>query len=138
MSSSAPDAPDPGGGPSDHDRTKKVLVVTGGSVLVTAGLLALVLSLGSWAYRFRHHTLREGRIGRLVAQHPPEDRVTRALLDEGARPLATPANEAELRALAAGRPPAVADDLAARARKWPAVRVFAVQDAVYVLYFDGE
>ena len=138
MTISAPDDPEPGEPPSDGDRKRKLLFVVTGSVLVTGALLALVFSLGSWAYRYRHGTLHHGRLSRLVAQRPSEDRVTRALLDEGARPLPTPGTEAELRALAAGLPAARADDLVARARTWPMLRVFAVQGMVYVLFFDGE
>jgi hypothetical protein len=138
MTSSAPDEPDPDRPPVDGERSRKLLVVVGGSLLVTGSLLALVLSLGSWAYRYRHYTLHDGRLSRLVAQRPPADRVTQGLLEEGARALPTPRSEQELRAFVTGRSPAQVADVAGRARKWPAYRVFAVQDVVYVLYFDAE
>ena len=82
---------------------RKTIVIAAGSLGVTALLVGLVFSLGGWAYQHRRSTLHDGRLRRLVAEHPSEDRVSRGILAEpGNGPIATPASEAELRQLAAG------------------------------------
>jgi hypothetical protein len=118
---------------------RKLLVIGAGSLLVTGLLLGLTLSLGSWAYRHRRFTLHDGRLRRLVALHPSADRVTRGILDEpGSRAIPVPDSDDELRALAARWSPARADEVVARRRQWPEVRIFGVREVAYVLYFDGE
>ena len=108
-------------------RRRQRLTVLGGSVLVTAILLGLVLALGDWAYRYRQHTLHHGRLQRLVAAQPRVAEVTAALVAEGGRPVAgirlTAGQEAEI---------------AARRARWPDVRVFTFGAMSYVLFFDGQ
>jgi len=118
---------------------RKALVIAAGSLGGTALLVALVFSLGGWAYQHRRGSLHDGRLGRLVAEHPSEDRVSRGILAEpGNWPIATPASEAELRQLAAEWSPSRADAVVAKWRKWKRVRVFGVGDTAYVLYFDDD
>jgi hypothetical protein len=116
---------------------RKALVIAAGSLGGTALLVGLVFSLGGWAYQHRRWSLHDGRLRRLVAEHPSEDRVSRGVLAEpGNRPIATPASEAELRQLAAEWSPSRVDEVEAKRRKWKRVRVFGVRDVAYVLYFD--
>jgi len=118
---------------------RKALVIAAGSLGGTALLVGLVLSLGGWAYQHRRSSLHDGRLRRLVAEHPSEDRVSRGILAEpGNWPIATPASEVELRPLVAEWSPARVDEVVAKSRKWKRVRVFGVRDVAYVLYFDDD
>jgi hypothetical protein len=118
---------------------RKQLVVAGGSVLLTGLLLALALSLGGWAYRHRRYTLHDGRLRRLVLQHPSADRVSRGILDEaGSWAIPTPDRDDELRALAERWSKGRADEVVTKRRQWTDTRIFGVRDVAYVLYFDAE
>ena len=120
------------------DRRKAVVIVAG-SVGGTAVLVGLVLSLGGWAYQHRRWSLHDGRLRRLVAEHPSESRVSRGVLAEpGNWPIATPAPDEDLRRLAAQWSPARADEIVAKRRQWQTLRIFGVRDVVYFLYFDDE
>jgi hypothetical protein len=106
-------------------------------VLGAGGLAALALTLGAWAYHHRRYTLHDGRLGRLVEQKPRLREVTQALLDEpGNRTIDLPPSEDALRALAAEWSAAGADEVVAKKRRWPTLRIFGVGDMVYFLYFD--
>jgi hypothetical protein len=118
---------------------RKTLVIVAGSLGVTAVLLGLVLSLGGWAYNHRKWSLHDGRLRRLVAEHPSAERVTKGVLAEpGNWLMPTPATEAELREFAASLGPPRADEVVAKSRRWKEVRIFGVRDLVYFLYFDDE
>jgi hypothetical protein len=118
---------------------RKALVIAAGSLGGTALLVALVFSLGGWAYQHRRGSLHDGRLRRLVAEHPSEDRVSRGILAEpGNWRIATPASEADLRRLAADWSPSRVDEVVAKWRKWKRVHVYGVRDVAYVLYFDDD
>lgn len=118
---------------------RKALVIVAGSVGGTAVLVGLVLSLGGWAYRHRRWSLHDGRLRRLVAEHPSESRVSRGILAEpGNWPIATPASDEDLRRLAAQWSPARADEVVARRGRWKTLRIFGARDVVYFLCFDDE
>jgi hypothetical protein len=104
---------------------------------VTGAILALALSLGSWAYQHRRGSLHEGRLKRLVAAKPTSAQVNEALLAEGAVPIQAPATEKELADLASRWSPRRSDDVVSRRQRWPEIRVYALGDVVYFLYFDG-
>jgi hypothetical protein len=117
----------------------KAIVIAAGSVGATAVLFGLVFSLGGWAYRQRQCSLHDGRLRRLVADHPSAERVSKGVLAEpGNRPIATPSSEAALRELAERIAPGRADEVVAKARRFKHVQVFGVRDVVYFLYFDDE
>ena len=118
---------------------RKALVIVAGSVGGTAVLVGLVFSLGGWAYQHRRWSLHDGRLRRLVAEHPAEDRVSRGILAEpGNRPIATPDSDEDLRRLAAQWSPARADEVVAERHQWKTLRIFGVRDVVYFLFFDDE
>jgi hypothetical protein len=118
---------------------RKAFVIAVGSLVGTGLLVGLVFSLGGWAYQHRRWSLHDGRLRRLLAEHPSADRVSRGILAEpGNVSIPTPDSEAELRALAARWSPARADEVVAKRRQWKEVRIFAVRDMVYFLYFDDE
>jgi hypothetical protein len=118
---------------------RKAFVIAAGSLVGTAVLVGLVFSLGGWAYQHRRWSLHDGRLRRLVADHPTADRVSRGILAEpGNVSIPVPDSEAELRALAARWSPARADEVMAKRRQWKELRIFGVRDMVYFLYFDDE
>jgi hypothetical protein len=118
---------------------RKALVIVAGSLGGTAVVVGLVFSLGAWAYHHRRWSLHDGRLRRLLAEHPSGDRVSRGILAEpGNWPIATPASDEDLRRLAAQWSPARADEVVARRGQWRTLRIFGVRDVVYFLYFDEE
>ena len=118
---------------------RKGLVIAAGSLGGTALLVGLVFSLGGWAYQHRRSSLHDGRLRRLVAEHPSEDRVSRGILAEpGNWPIATPASDEDLRRLAAQWSPARADEVVAKRHQWKRLRIFGVRDVAYFLYFADE
>jgi hypothetical protein len=118
---------------------RKALFVIAGSLATTGVILALVFSLSGWAYQQREGSLHDGRLKRLVEQHPSAAQVSAGILAEpGTRALATPASAAELRRLAEQWRRGQPDLMVSKWRAWPNVRVFAAGDLVYVLYFDDQ
>ena len=117
--------------------TRKVVFVAAGSLAATGAILVLVFSLAGWAYRHRGASLHDGRLRRVVEQHPTASQVSEGILAEpGNRVLPTPVSEDELRRLVAQYPRGQADQIVAKRRKWRDMRVFAAGDVVYFLYFD--
>jgi hypothetical protein len=117
--------------------TRKVVFVALGSVAATGAIVALVFSLAGWAYRHRGASLHDGRLRRVVEQHPTVAQVSEGILAEpGNRALPTPASEEELRRLLAQYPRGRADQIVAKRRRWRDLRVFDARDVVYILYFD--
>jgi hypothetical protein len=120
------DAPSP-------ERRTRMLALAGG-VVAAGALVALVLTLGSWAYLHRRYTLHDRRLQRLVEQHPTAEDASRGILAEpGNRALPSPL---DLRAWAA-RWPARAEEIVRKRERWPVLRVFDAGGLVYVLYFDA-
>lgn len=119
--------------------TRKVVTIAAGSLAGTGLILVLVFSLSGWAYRHRGLSLHEGRLRRVLEQHPTAGQVSEGILAEpGNWAISTAASESELRRLAAQWPNAPLDEILAKRRKWSQARVFGVRDVLYILYFDGE
>jgi hypothetical protein len=116
---------------------RPLLLALAGGVVAAGGLAVLVLTLGSWAYQHRHYTLHDGRLRRLVEQHPTVADATQGILAESGNRAVPPPSPRDLRAWAA-RWPTRADELLRKAERWPLLRIFAVGDLVYVLYFSDE
>ena len=120
---------------SDH---RKTAVIVLGSIAGTGLVVGLVFSLGGWAYQHRRLTLHDGRLRRLVEQHPSADRASRGILAEpGNWEIPVPASDEELRRLAS-QWSARADEIVAKRRQGKGLRIFGVRDVVYFLYFDDE
>lgn len=118
---------------------RKVVIVAVGSLLATASLLALVLSLGSWAYHHRKFLFHERRLARLLQEHPTATDVSTALLAEpGNWAIAVPPSEAELAALTGQWSRGRVEEVLAKRRMVRELRIFGVGDMVYVLFFDAE
>jgi hypothetical protein len=117
---------------------RRLALALGAGVIAAGGLLTLVLTLGSLAYHHRRYTLHDGRLKRLVEKHPTASEVAQGILAEpGNRALAAPASEGDLRAWAARWPPARGEEVLAKRRRWPDIRLFEAGGLVYVLYFDA-
>ena len=118
---------------------RKALIVIAGSLAATGLILALVFSLSGWAYQHREASLHDGRLKRLVEQHPSAAQVAEGILAEpGTRPLGAPASEEELRRLAGTWRRGNVERIVSKGRARPNVRVFAAGDLVYILYFDDQ
>jgi hypothetical protein len=123
------------GDPSERER-RPLMLALGGGVVVAGALVALVFTLGSWAYQHRRYTLHDGRLKRLVEQHPTVADASQGILAEpGNRAIPAPPSEPALRAWVA-RWPTRADEVLRKWERWPMLRIFNVGDLVYVLYFD--
>jgi len=121
-----------------EDRRKAVLVIAG-SLAATGLILALVFSLSGWAYQQREGSLHDGRLKRLVEQHPQVAQVSAGILAEpGTRAIAAAVSKADLRRLSGQWRRGDVDRIVSKRRTWPDVRVFGAGDLVYVLYFDAE
>ena len=118
---------------------RKALVVIAGSLATTGVILALVFSLSGWAYQQREGSLHDGRLKRLVEQHPSAAQVTAGILAEpGTRAMGRPASEGELRRLAASWRRGDVEKIVAKRTTWRDVRLFGAGALVYVLYFDDQ
>jgi hypothetical protein len=117
--------------------TRKTLIVVAGSLAVTGAIVVLVFSLAGWAYRHRGASLHDGRLRKVVEQHPTIGVVSQGILAEpGNRALPTPASEEELRRLLDQYPRGRADQILAKRRRWHDLRLFDARDVLYILYFD--
>jgi hypothetical protein len=120
-----------------EDRRKAAIVI-GGSVLVTAALVALALSLGSWAFQTRRFLSHERRLNKALQERPSAADLSRALREEGNVELVVPQVEADLRALVARSSPGQVDEVIAKRRAAREVRAFGVTGMIYFLFFDAE
>jgi hypothetical protein len=120
------------------DRRKALLVVLG-SLLVTGGLVALVLSLGSWAYQTRRFLLHERRLSKVLEAHPTVADLSTALLAEpGTRVIEVPRSTEDLIALTSEWSGAQREEILAKRRAARDMRIFEVGGVLYVLFFDGD
>lgn len=118
---------------------RKVAVVAAGSVAATAALLALLFSLGSWAYQHRRFTLHERRLHKALEERPTAAEISEALLAEpGTEPIAVPPREEDLPAFAAQWSARQVEAVLAKRKAARELRVFAVGDMVYFLFFDAD
>ena len=124
--------------PAPEADRKKDLLVVAGSIAVTAALLGLLFSLGSWAYQHRRWTLHERRLSKALQERPRSSDIAQALLAEpGAQELAAPREE-DLNAFVAQWSPPHVEQVLAKRRAAREIRVFAVGGMVYFLFFDEE
>ena len=107
--------------------------------LVASGLaLYLALVLGAWGFDFRRTSQHEGRLRRLVQQHPTLAQVVQGLADDGSPLIDSPDGPAALEAVANRHGGAKAGEVRTKGSRWPTTRVFRAGDMIYFLYFDGD
>jgi hypothetical protein len=123
----------------DFTDRRKVVMVAGGSLLATAALVAVVFSMGSWAYHTRRFLSHERRLDRVIEQRPTAADLSTALLAEpGTQAIAVPRSGEEIAALVDQWSPRQTEEVLAKRRTARDLRIFAVGDMVYFLFFDGE
>lgn len=119
------------------EEVPKRFLFTLAAFLVTSGILAAVLLLGSWAYNYRRLSLHEGRLTRLLQLHPTVDPVLEGLRAEGGQLLDSPSGAPALRQAAARWGSVRAAEVLRKGSRWPQTRVLLVGDMIYFLYFDA-
>jgi hypothetical protein len=118
------------------DKTRALVFAA--AVPITVGILALALTLGSWAFHHRQATLHHGRLQRLTEQHPSRTRVEAAILAEGGRLVDQAVSADELRALAARWAPGAEAAVVTTGSRFRTTRVAVVGGMVYFLFFDAQ
>jgi hypothetical protein len=112
--------------------------ILAGALVVTLAALSLAMVLGSASFDFRRYSQHEGRLRRVLREAPSAERLTRGLLDEGARLEASPATPAEAERVIAERGGRKAAELRAKAGRYPRLRVYRAADMLYFVFFDGD
>jgi hypothetical protein len=115
----------------------KRILIFAGAAAVTAVLVGLALMLGDIGFETRRWPLHEGRLKKLVFQQAQVGPVTQALADEHARLLGVAQDPAAAAELARRYGGARQADIAAKAARWPHLRVFLAADMIYFIYFDA-
>jgi hypothetical protein len=105
---------------------------------VTAATLTLALLLGSAAFDYRRYSQHQGRLERVLAQHPDVERLTKGLADDGTPLVAVPRTADEIARIIAAQKPGRQAELREKARRWGHLRVYAAADMLYFIFFDGE
>ena len=117
-------------------RTRLFLYAAAGLV-IASGLAALAFGLGSWAYEYRRYSLHEGRVRRLVEQHPTIAQVRAGIMAEaGAWEAYIPRPNERPGQLAAFMPPQHVNEIEARWERYPRLYLFGVGGMTYALFFD--
>jgi hypothetical protein len=109
-----------------------------GALLMSGLALYLALFLGAWGFDFRRTSQHDGRLRRLVQQHPTLARVVQGLADEGSPLIESPEGPAALVAAAIRYGGPKAGEVRTKGSRWPTTRVFRAGDMIYFLYFDGD
>jgi hypothetical protein len=105
---------------------------------VSLAALAIVLTLGAWAYDYRRLSMHEGRLANLVKKRPTMSIASRGLTDEGWATIAPALDDATIAQLFGPHPPPRVAEVRAKRAKWPTARAYVHDDLVYVLYFDAD
>jgi hypothetical protein len=125
------------GDPAAPGRGTRRIVFMAAAVAVTGLLAWLALYLGAWAFDYRRYAAHNRRLQELLSHEPRIDQVVEALQDHDGTPLlASPEDEAALRAEAALRGGAHAAEIVENGRRFPHARVFLAGDMVYFIHFD--
>lgn len=123
---------------SESPRLGKRALILGVAASVSLAALAIALTLGAWAYDYRRLSMHEGRLANLVKQKPAVSRASQGLTNEGWTTVAVDVEDATLAKLFGDAPPPRVAEVRAKRSRWPIARVFAYDDLVYVLFFDGD
>lgn len=122
----------------DEPRLGRRALIMGAAAAVSLAALAVVLTLGAWAYDYRRLSMHEGRLANLVKKRPTLGIASRGLTDEGWATIAADIDDAMLARLFGSHPPPRVAEVRAKRAKWPTARAYVHDDLVYVLYFDAE
>ena len=108
------------------------------AVLVSLGTLGLALFLGAWAFEYRRDSLHAGRLARMLEERPVEARVSAGLQLEGIALVASDASDATLVRVLGPVGVTRASEVRTKRDRYPAVRLYASPDHVYVVVFDAD
>ena len=123
---------------SDERPAARRAVILALSVLVSLGTLGLALFLGAWAFAFRSDSLHAGRLARMLEERPIEARLSAGLQQEGITQVAADASDATLLRLLGPEAAERAGEVRAKRDRYPAARLYASPDHVYVVFFDAD
>lgn len=111
-------------------------VILAAALAASGVLLGGVLWLGAWAYDTRRMTLHDARLRKVLAQAPTADRLSRGLAAEGSPLLVIAMNPGEVARAVTEWGGARKEEIMAKAKQFPAMRVHQAGDVAYFLFFD--
>jgi len=128
---------DGSGGGAGAPASRRVAALFGGFV-ATALLLVVVLSLGSWGYKYRRWMFHQGRLERLLELRPSAEQVKAGLAGEGAVLLGETTTAPDLERSVARWTPSVREKVVAKGLVAAQANIFLVGEMVYFVFFDRE
>ena len=123
---------------SDERPAARRAVFLAVAVLVSLGTLGLALFLGAWAFAYRRDSLHAGRLSRMLEERPVEARVSAGLQLEGITQVASDASDATLVRVLGPEGATRAAEVRTKRDRYPAARLYAGADHVYVVFFDAD
>jgi len=108
------------------------------AVAVTGLTLALAFLLGSASFDARRFSQHNGRLAKVMREHPSADRLTRGLAAEGTPLLLTALSAAEKEEAARARGGPRLAEIKDKATRYPELRVYLAGDMLYFVFFDAE
>ena len=123
---------------SDERPAGRRAVFLGLAVVFSLGTLGLALFLGAWAFAYRRDSLHAGRLNRMLEERPTEARVAAGLQLEGIAQIATDASDATLLRVLGPQGVEHAADVRSKRDRYPAARLYATPEHVYVVFFDAD
>jgi hypothetical protein len=108
-----------------------------GALGATLGALTLAMLLGSASFDFRRYSQHEGRLQKVMREHPTAGRLTRGLADEGTPLLAILATRDEIEREASTRGGKKAAEIREKATRHAQTRLYRAGDMLYFVYFDA-
>jgi hypothetical protein len=123
---------------SDERPGARRAIFLGLGALISLGTLGLALFLGAWAFGYRRDSLHAGRLSRMVEERPTEARVAAGLQLEGITQVATDASDATLLRVLGPQRAEHAAEVRAKRERYPAARLYATPEHVYVVFFGAD
>jgi hypothetical protein len=111
--------------------------ILAGALAVTLAALALAMLLGSASFDYRRYAQHQGRLQKVLREHPTADRLTQGLADEGTVLLAVAATPDALEREASARGGRKASEIREKGGRYAETRVYQTSDMLYFIYFDA-
>ncbi len=110
-----------------------------GALAVTLVALSVALLLGTLGFNYHRKLEHEELLRAVMARRPTAAQLTEWLATvKGAPLLAAPASRADVEGVISARGSAKADELRAKAGRYPQLRVYHASDMLYFVFFDGD
>jgi hypothetical protein len=120
-----------------EQRLMRRLCILTGAAIVTLALLALAMLLGSASFDYRRFSQHQGRLQKVMREHPTADRLTQGFADEGTVLLAVATTPEEVEREASTRGGKKAAEIREKAARSAEMRVYQTADMLYFIYFDA-